>query len=96
LINYIQSDKYLITNHARQRMVDRGITNKALEEGIINGEIIEQYPNDKPCPSVLVLTKGTGDPLHLFIGVCTDHIRIITCYYPDKYEWIENRTRRKP
>ncbi|MFV2015063.1 MAG: hypothetical protein ACC656_06530 [Candidatus Heimdallarchaeota archaeon] len=33
-------------------------------------------------------------PIHLVIGNCEDHIRIITIYQPDEKEWIDNRKRR--
>jgi hypothetical protein len=28
------------------------------------------------------------------MGVCTDHIRVITVYIPDENKWIEYRKRR--
>jgi len=94
LANYIISDDYLITSHAKLRMTERGITNASLENGIIEGEIIEEYSNDMPCPTVLLLSMVNNIPLHIVIGLCTDHIRIITCYYPEEKEWIDYRIRR--
>jgi hypothetical protein len=75
-------------------MSERGITNTSLEEGIINGDIIEEYLDDVPCPSVLLLAMINNIPIHIVIGLCTDHIRIITCYYPDEKEWVNYRIRR--
>ncbi len=84
--DYIQSDRYLITSHAKQRMIERGITSISLEQGVMNGDIIEEYLDDEPCPSVLVLAMINNNPIHIVIGLCTDHIRIITCYHPDEKE----------
>ena len=75
-------------------IAERRITNRSLENGIIEGEIIEEYPDDIPCPSVLLLSMVDNTPIHIVIGLCTDHIRIITCYYPEEKEWIHYRMRR--
>ena len=66
------AEHYAVTEHARIRLFERGIT---LDDAIIcvaNGEIIEQYENDTPLPSCLVLgmeIKGR------YI-----HIRNVPCY----------------
>lgn len=91
---FIRSDAYLITNHARQRMVERIISTYDLECAILVGEIIEEYTDDEPCPSVLILSGIRDIPLHVVIGICRDHLRIITCYYPEQKEWRDFRERR--
>lgn len=93
--SYISSDQYLITAHARLRMAERGITTGAIEQAIFTGEIIEEYSDDEPCPSVLMGIETTDIMLHVVIGVCDDHLRIITCYYPDDTHWITYNERRR-
>ena len=44
-----------ITLHAAKRLEQRGILLKDIIECIKNGEIIEQYPDDYPFPSCLIL-----------------------------------------
>ena len=75
-------------------MSERGITNISLEKAIVDREIIEEYPDDVPCPSALIFSIVNETPMHIVIGHCTDHIRIITCYFPDETEWINYRIRR--
>ena len=44
-------DRIAITEHARLRLVERGITVSDIICCIASGEIIEQYEDDKPFPS---------------------------------------------
>lgn len=41
--------------HASQRMIERDIKRPSVTEAILNGEIIEDYPEDFPFPSCLIL-----------------------------------------
>lgn len=95
IIKLINSDSYLVTNHARTRMAEREISTLHLEEAIKRGEIIESYEDDQPCPSVLILSTTKDFPLHIVIGLCRDQLRIITCYYPDENEWNNYRERKR-
>ena len=58
------------------------------------GEIIEEYPDDEPCPSVLIMGFINAVAYHTVIAVCRDHIRVITVYIPEQDKWIEYRRRR--
>jgi hypothetical protein len=91
---HIKKKQYLIASHAKLRMAERLINTIDLEKAIKNGEIIEEYPDDKPCPSVLLLGKVNSKPIHIVIGICEDHIRIITEYIPSSKRWINYKTRR--
>lgn len=86
-------DEFLISNHGRIRMFQRNITTEDIKEVIINGEIIEDYPDDEPCPSVLLLGFSDERPIHVVVSQCMDHARIITVYIPEKDKWINNRIR---
>jgi hypothetical protein len=44
---------------------------------IISGQIIEDYPEDEPCPSALFFAYCEGRPFHVVVAECKDHIRII-------------------
>lgn len=57
------------TGHVLKRLMQRGITQADMEQAIKTGEIIEQYPNDYPYPSCLILGEDTsGEPLHAVCG----------------------------
>ncbi len=83
------------TDHAVRQMARRGIMDTDVQEAIISGEIIEEYPDDKYGPSCLIYGKTLlGRPLHVHCCL-PPRVRVITAYQPDPNEWIENRQRRK-
>lgn len=89
------------TRHSliEMRMDEFGkINDEEVAQTIKNGEIIEEYPNDKPYPSVLVF--GLTDqkrPLHIVCAYDKDEdiTIIITAYQPDSKFWIEFKRRIK-
>lgn len=85
------------TNHIIARLLQRGILQADVENAIITGEIIEQYPDDYPNPSCLVLgTERAGKRLHVVCGINDGFIWMITAYYPDFDVWNKDlKTRKK-
>jgi hypothetical protein len=65
---------------------------------LTNGEIIEQYPNDYPFPSCLVLGYiKAGKALHIVCGSNGTELWLITAYIPSLAKWTEDfKYRRKP
>jgi len=61
----------------------------------LHGEVIEEYPDDEPCPSALILGFISHAAYHVVVAFCTDHLRVITIYTPEDEKWIDYRTRRK-
>ncbi|MBI2370781.1 MAG: DUF4258 domain-containing protein [Deltaproteobacteria bacterium] len=62
------------------------------------GEIIEEYPEDTPYPSCLVLGwTAEGRPLHIVCApVPREHrLIIVTTYQPDPARWDREFKRRK-
>ena len=90
----VDERKYIITTYAIIRMSDRDVTAKDLISLIANGEIIEEYPNRKPCPAALMLGFISGKPCHAVVAICGDRLSVITVYWPDDECWADNRTRR--
>ena len=65
-------------------------------ELIWNGEIIEQYPEDFPVPSCLVLGFTVRKrALHAVLSTDGTWIYLITAYYPSSDEWEEDMKTRK-
>ena len=92
----IRARDYRFTLHAGDRMTERGISVREIEDAFLssNVEVIEEYPEDPRSPSFLVLgMTGSGRPLHI---QCTypPNVAIITAYEPNAEEWIDLRTRR--
>lgn len=70
---------------------------KDIRYAINNGEIIEQYPDDYPYPSCLILGKTKSDEyIHIVMSDEGTMSRIITAYYPDADKWSQDfRTRKE-
>ena len=80
------------TDHAAKRMLQRGITRMEVRQAILTGEIIEDYPDDYPYPSCLVL----GDnKLHVVCGIGEGRLWIITAYRPSTEKWESDLRTRK-
>jgi hypothetical protein len=74
------NSRYLEVSHIKQRRAD--------------GEVIEEYPDREPCPAVLILGFVSGRQFHAVVACCTDHLRIITVYWPDEERWINHCLRK--
>ena len=65
---------------------------------MLNGEIIERYPDAQPYPSCLVLGwLASGDPLHLVCsrGSVEPALRVVTLYEPEDALWESDYKTRK-
>ena len=92
----IASDQFEFSEHAVGQSIIRHIGVQELREAIANGEMIEDYPQDKYGPSCLILgfTPG-GRPLHIQCSYPDRPlIKIITLYEPDPMRWEGFRVRR--
>jgi len=88
---------FIYREHAIKRMFERDIFEEEIEETVKNGEVIEEYLDDKPYPSFLAL-KFFDKPLHVVFAKNEkdNEIIIITAYYPDKEKWSNDyKTRTK-
>ena len=80
---FLKEDAFIVSNHARSRMFQRNISTESIKEVILQGQIIEEYPEDEPCPSALFFAYSEGRPCHVVVAECEDHMRIITVYIPE-------------
>jgi hypothetical protein len=90
----IRKGEYRLSDHAIKRMIQRSIERSEVEQAIMSGEIIEEYPHDKYSPSCLIYgeTKESRN-LHVQVSL-PPKVVIITIYEPDSDEWIDSRIRR--
>lgn len=84
------------SRHAFHRAVERNISAQEIQESGIRAEIIEDYPDDKYSPSILLLGFTLLDrALHLQVSLAYGSLaRIITVYEPSSLEWTDDRHRR--
>ena len=90
-------DEFEFSRHATDQSILREISVGEIREAVSQGEIIEDYPQDKYGPSCLILGfTQVGRPLHLQCSYPSRPvIKVITVYDPDPDEWEEWRIRRK-
>lgn len=93
--SFITRKKNYFTDHALTAMDERQIKSNDLINILVDDEIIENYPDSKPCPSCLILGYRNRKTIHVVIAICKEHIRIITTYEPNKNEWIQDKIRRE-
>ena len=85
-----------ITLHAARRLEQRGILIKDILSCIQNGEIIEQYPDDYPYPSCLILGLSSKQKyLHTVIGNNMQTLWVVTAYFPSLQKWEDDFKTRK-
>jgi len=66
-----------------------------VKEALLNGGIIEDYPDDPRGHSCLICGKTeSGKFLHIVCGCLYDLVWIITVYEPDPEEWMDPLHRR--
>jgi len=77
-------------------MFERRITTGDVAHVLEMGEVIEQYPDDRPYPSRLILSFVCGRPLHVVAAenAGTGETIIITVYEPDPTRWDASFRRR--
>ena len=94
-----QEEKIAFKKHGLLRMHKRKIKADDVKEVLVEGEIIEEYPEDKPLPSCLILGYNNHHrPIHVVLAVdaIDGMLWVITVYEPKVEEWEEGfRTRRK-
>lgn len=98
IIKSLKENKIRISDHADEESQNDNLTFDEIFLSVINGEIIEDYPSDKPYPSCLIYGKNFIDePIHSVWGYNTDNnwAVLITVYRPDPDRWIDFKNRRK-
>ena len=91
-INKIEN--IVMTQHSRIRLVERGILINDIVKAIDNGEIIEDYEDDYPFPSCLILGKSEEKAIHICASINDNNIYLITAYIPDENRWTDGFKKR--
>ena len=82
--NAVNAGRVLWKKHALERMLERGIGRNQVKNTILQGVIIENYPDDYPVPSLL-LALNQSEALHVVLAydAVNEQCHIITAYRPD-------------
>lgn len=102
MIALIRSCKSLkFTSHAKEEMVNEEygiIAESEVRECVNNGEVIEEYPKDRPYSSCLIYGRTSENrPLHVVCAPVVEEgvLIIITVYEPNPALWIEYKRRKQ-
>jgi hypothetical protein len=89
----MSTPKIIFRLHAIQRMFERDISNIAdLRRLLAEGETIEEYSNDFPNPTRLILGWLDDAPVHMAVSENrkTNETIIVTVYIPDPAQWMDD------
>lgn len=94
--NKIVQNQFEFSQHALNQSIVRQISVQELREAIANGEIIEDYPDDKYGPSCLIVGFTVAvRALHVQCSYPSRPlVKIITLYQPHPELWIDFKVRR--
>lgn len=94
--NIILHGEVVASVHFVRRMSLRHIAYEEVEYTILNGEVIEEYPEDYPHPSCLIFClEVNGRPLHVVAALDNTRVIIVTAYEPTEDKWESDFKTRK-
>lgn len=98
LRNRVKAGNYLVKGHAIQHALKEGFERRNMVEAILNGAIIEEYPDDQ---RVLICGQmSTGELSSAYLHIVCEYgdlvyIEIVTAYVPDERLWERPPLRRR-
>jgi hypothetical protein len=97
VVEAIRAKRIRITDHADEEAQADKLKYEEVYFSVLNGEIIEDYPKDKPYPSCLIYGQTfAGEPVHSVwaYNKKTKWAVLITVYRPDPKRWIDYKVRK--
>jgi hypothetical protein len=91
----VQENRYRISKHAQQRMGLRKVTHADLKHVITEGEVVEEYPDNRPDPKVLLMAFVQDEPLYVSCAFDGSYAYIITVHRYDPTRWVDPWTRKE-
>ncbi len=89
--------KIIFSGHSIRRMFERAIQKQHVIEAVRFGSVLDEYPDDEPFPSFLLLGPVRTRPLHVVVAVeaRSKTCYIVTAYVPDPEVWEDDLTTRR-
>ena len=97
IIGAIRCGRVHITDHADNEAEEDLLSYDDIFASVYRGQIIEDYPNDRPFPSCLIYGNTySQEPVHSVWAYNQESGRaiLVTVYRPDPDLWIDWRVRR--
>lgn len=91
----LRTGDFEISYHAEKERYAEDVSLADIETAVLQGEILEDYPNDPRGASCLILGYAQNRAIHVVCGfTSTRSVRIITVYLPMPPKWVDETTRR--
>jgi hypothetical protein len=93
----VKQNRIVWRKHSLQRMFERDISRDEVKTVLIYGDIIKEYPDDTPFPSILIHKMVNERPLHVVASYNNTKklVYIITAYEPSGNYFEDDYKRRK-
>jgi hypothetical protein len=98
IIEAVRSGRVRITDHADEEAAADRLKIEEIFYSVLHGEVIEDYPTDKPYPSCLILGRTSeGVAVHSVWAYKMENrwAVLVTVYRPDPERWVNWRERRR-
>jgi len=98
IIEAISGARVRVTDHADEEAENDSLALSDVIHSVLHGEIIEDYPDDHPYPSCLILGRTSdGDPVHSVWAYNSENrwAVLVTVYRPDPQRWTHWRKRKR-
>jgi len=91
------SRRIIFRVHAIQRMFERNVSVQNVKKVLQSGKLVEDYSEEMPFPSGLMLGGRGAHPLHVVVAdnKTADEAVVITVYEPDLSRWKSDFKSRK-
>jgi len=86
----VRKGNYLVKSHAITHALKEGFDRRNMFEAVLNGSIIEMYPDNQ---RLLICGKATlSENLNVYLHVVCEYsdpvyIEFVTAYLPDELDW---------
>jgi len=89
----VRAGRYVYSQHAEIERRAEGLTFAQIEEALLDGEVLEQYPNTGRGESCLVVGFAGDLPIHIVCGWRGDKGVLVTVYIPRAPKFVDPWTR---
>jgi len=89
----VRANEYVYTHHADIERKADGLTFAQVEEALLNGEILEQYPDTGRGEGCLIVGFAGQVAIHIVCGWRGKKVALITVYIPRPPKFVDPWTR---
>jgi hypothetical protein len=89
----VRANQYVYTLHAEVERRADGLTFAQVEEALLSGGILEQYPDTGRGESCLIVGFAGDVPIHVVCGWRGEKVAVITVYVPRPPKFVDPWTR---